>query len=63
MYGTLQKIPSGGEPETLYTQQSVVCMEEKTSQCVCCTYPKQSLYDTKEIQEKTYGKEHKVFCL
>lgn len=67
MYGTQQKIPSeGGQPETLYTQQSVVCIDKKTSWCVFCTYQKRSLYEEKEIQEikeKRMGKWIKCFVL
>lgn len=66
MYGTQQKIPSEGGSETLYTQQSCVCMEEKTSWCVFCTYQKRSLYEEKgiwEIKEKPLGKWIKCFVL
>lgn len=66
MYGTQQKIPSEGGSETLYTQQSFVCMEEKTSWCVFCTYQKRSLYEEKgiwEIKEKASGKVDQVLCL
>ncbi len=53
-----------GGSETLYTQQSVFCMEEKTSWCVFCTYQKRSLYEAKGIQEikdKPMGKWIKCF--
>lgn len=56
----------GGAPETLYTQQSVFCMEEKTSWCVFCTYQKRSLDEAKgiqEIKEKPMGKWIKCFVL
>lgn len=60
-----KRFPLGGG-QTLYTQQSVVCMEEKTSWCVFCTYQKRSLHEGKGIQEikaKPMGKWIKCFVL
>lgn len=66
MYGTQQKIPSegcvcvsGGKPETLYTQQSVVCMEEKKLAGVCFALIKRNSGN----KRKAYGKVDQVFCL
>ena len=59
-----EKIPSEGGEDTLYTPQSVVCMEERGRAGVCALHlSKDEPEGIQEIKEKPMGKRIGCFCL